>query len=390
MICTEAEAVRYASASVPQYPKPLSPERTSAVSNAVTLDDPLSNFPVNSREIIRLAIRLGWRAYFTKREGHLVKCHSPKNEADFLVPSTNFNANRLRGAVAKIARYSDKEAVLDEVERMQQERRHPLLRALTEAAGVEPPAKEEPKTALAAAMAEAKERATEPSNAPLPAAPTSTSEPYVVASVPWLVRRGGVRAGNKGMKYESKHTFEQTMSDGSVRYKCMQCDYTNEQGKFVSWHSGQAHGANRDRSDAVTVENYGEVTHRKVNHRLMSDLIGALDSIDDWQEMSPEMLAQQIAEHIEEGKEPRPPAEPLTAEQMIERIRYIVDAERIGSMHDALASMREETQAALTARDAAVAEAEGLRGEVRRVKESLRTLNELTAEVLGESLPDAT
>ena len=126
---------------------------------------------------------------------------------------------------------------------------------------------------------------------------------------------------------------------------------------------------------------------RSAIRRLRSDLLHALDGIKGWREMDPEALAEAVAEAVYEERPDREPAEPLTPEQIIHRITFLVDSGRLAEMHQSV----ERTAAALVestdARNRLTGEVTTLQqqlataeAEVERLHEERRVLRDLLSE----------
>ena len=377
------------------------------MSTQVTLEDSLGQFPDVSQEIIRTALRLKWTGYWTSTQKQMVKLHSPSGSAEILVPSTNVNNKRVKAWINKIARYCDPadlfieaqaikggrgkadpeflRAVATAAEKVKEEVRNTVLQDVEDEVS-----KPEP-TSLKRAMMEAITQSREHSavmdeGAPIPTeqqVPAQDEEPYVVSSVPWLAKAGPSGVG-KGSKYESPHTLEELMSDGSIRYKCRTCDFTDDNGKSVSLHSGRKHGANRER-ERIIVNDYGPVEHRPAREpRLVSDILGALDAIENWHLLSKEILAERVSTLIIEARPDRTPSEPLTPEQVIERIRYLVDGERIGAMHAEVEQLRGQYAEVVARAEAAEAAEAAAKAETERVRVNLRALDSMMKDIVGD------
>jgi hypothetical protein len=384
-----------------------------------TFDFPgdLSPFPRATQDLLRMAHTLGW-AFRWAANRKMVAITSPVERTKRVsVPTTNMNDNRHKSIVSQIGRYSDPDALLDYIDSQTTVRGSAATR-LALNLGVEPPRvpapkPEPPKTAVAAAMAEAERLAaagepastTEASQAEHAVSQTcdteadkavirkyDDSEGVLVAEKPWMVRRGGTD-GSTGRMYESPSVIERVWNDGTTDYRCRYCDWANDNPRSVAGHASR-------RKDHPAAPQRDQQTHlvpdyeqsdikrpRSAIRRLRSDLLHALDGIKGWREMDPAELALAVAEAVYEERPDREPAEPLTPEQIIHRITFLVDSGRLAEMHQSV----ERTAAALVeqtdARNRLTGEVTTLQqqlttaqAEVERLHEERRVLRDLLSE----------
>lgn len=208
----------------------------------------------------------------------------------------------------------------------------------------------------------------------------------IVSERPWIARRSG-KEGGKGKVYESPYVTERLWSDGTVDYKCPYCQYVSDKPRSVSSHgAGRADHPKGPQSKQATfpVSDYvASGIHRETSavNRLASDLLHALDTMgEDWQHLSREELARKVAEAVVEARPDRAPAEPLTPEQIMERIRMLVDGGRYHDMHKQVeaagAALREANEVfQQQARDLEAAQA-----RIATLQEERRTLASLLSE----------
>lgn len=221
---------------------------------------------------------------------------------------------------------------------------------------------------------------------------TEVEPPHVVTEKPWMVRRGGSGSGS-GRMYESPHVIHRVWSDGHEDYKCKHCaadPYENDNPRSVAVHATKTHVEQRDPDApkrAFAVQDYEPTDIKRpmsAIRRLTSDLLRALDGMDDWSSMSPDELAKVLAEHVYEERPDREPALPLTPEQILARITMLVDGGRLAEMHQSV----ERTAAALVEatedRQRLAGEVADLQREVTRLHEERRALRDLLAEA-GDS-----
>lgn len=216
------------------------------------------------------------------------------------------------------------------------------------------------------------------------------SDRSVVTEKPWMARQGGSE-GASGRMYESPSVIERVWSDGHTDYKCTVCSYTSDNPRSVSSHHARRkdgeHGQGPGTVKVLKVKDYTPtdiVRPVSAIRRLTSDLLRALDGMDDWSSMSPDELAKVLAEHVYEERPDREPAQPLTPEQILARITMLVDGGRLAEMHQSV----ERTAAALVEatedRQRLTGEVADLQREVTRLHEERRALRDLLAEA-GDS-----
>ena len=151
---------------------------------------------------------------------------------------------------------------------------------------------------------------------------------------PWLASRGST-------VYPSKAVVEVKQGDTVLRYECSQCEWSSDVPQTVAAHYRRAHAFRKGRTPQEPS------VARNPNYQPTERLIVALE---DW-----------LAEHGEDWETPRDlavlmlqwqharpdlpmptPAEPLTADQMIDRIRRIIDN---GAQYEALMGLEQENAA---------------------------------------------
>jgi hypothetical protein len=370
-----------------------------------TVPDDLSPFPHSTQDILRMAHTLGWAMRWASSR-KMVAITSPVERTKTIsVPRTNMNENRRKSIVAQIGRYSDPDALADYIDAQVTVRKSAATRLALDL-GVEPPRvparrPEPPKTAVAAAFEEAaaaveyseslsQVRDTEEDRATI--RKYDDTEGVLVTEKPWMVRRGG-NDGGTGRMYESPNVIERVWADGTIDYRCRHCDWANDNPRSVAGHASR-------RKDHPAAPQRDQQTHlvpdyeqsdikrpRSAIRRLRSDLLHALDGIKGWREMDPAELALAVAEAVYEERPDREPAEPLTPEQIIHRITFLVDSGRLAEMHQSV----ERTAAALVeqtdARNRLTGEVTTLQqqlttaqAEVERLHEERRVLRDLLSE----------
>lgn len=373
-----------------------------------TFDFPhdLSPFPRSSQDLLRMAHALGWTMRWQGTNKHVVTLTSPIETTKTVnVPSTNLNDARHKSTVRTLARYSDPEKVEDYIDSQVTVRGSAALRLALDI-GPEPPKEAPRRTALAIAMEEAKSttevtqvehvvevsrtrdsddvmvyRSTDVDPVPVP-------ETTLVTTKPWMVRRGGVDGGS-GTMYESPVVIERIWADGEKDYRCKSCEFCNLNPRSVSSHSARKHKdgqgkAEQPRGYKVNAYEATDLTRpRSAVRRMRSELMHLLDSMDDWASVSPDDLAERLAEGLYDTKPDREPVAPLSSEQVISRISYLVDNGRLADLHQQMERMAETMREQSAVTTAAQIEAERLRHEVERLREERKVLASLLADDKG-------
>lgn len=165
-------------------------------------------------------------------------------------------------------------------------------------------------------------------------APTAT----VVSEHPWMARRGS--SAHEGRHYESAAVIERKWSDGSTDYRCSWpgCDFSAPAPISVSRHYGRSKDhMPRDPGDVVRGPAY-EWTPRSQSKadRLAREIAKAWSLVPMDVAADKDAFIQKMAEQIIREREQRHEVhdgdtetgggEPLTPEQVIERIRRLVDS----------------------------------------------------------------
>lgn len=201
----------------------------------------------------------------------------------------------------------------------------------------------------------------------------------VVSERPWLSRMSSSRAKATTKPVESDRVTEVTFSDGSKQWRCdfPGCGYvTDKSGRSASHHFGQAHTKKgqaplRDASARVPVaenvpidpasmlpEHHYSPSERL--HRALSAFLAEAGTSDV------EALAYAALQwfHTRPDLEPAEdrPHRDLTSDEVLDRVRLLVGGRDVAleAPHEAL-----------------MAEAEQLRGEVTRLRDTLATLGDL-------------
>jgi hypothetical protein len=206
---------------------------------------------------------------------------------------------------------------------------------------------------------------------------------YVVRQQPWLAHRSPAEGG--GIRYSSKAVLERRWSDGRVDYKCSRCDYRNENPKSVATHYGRSkdhpavgedEGFVRDAQYTSPLSTREAARVTRWQHRLERAMAGLDRESDDF--------VRELAERLVDQTEytPATDREPLTAEQVLDRVRRLVDTGEYVAAQERTAELELELE---TIR-ATVAEARSEADRERaRATEYQDRWDALSAIVAGES-----
>jgi len=183
---------------------------------------------------------------------------------------------------------------------------------------------------------------------------TVDNGPTVSKVRPWIARRSMHKEG--GEVYESKAVLERKWTDGSMDYACAfpDCDYTAPEPRTIASHYGGKHGREVPTGKAAQAESWTDPglswtpTQRQQGRiaRLAKEMREAANALDETGEgITPEALAEWIVKRRDEARESlSDESTPLTPEQVIERVRRLVDG---GAYADLLARMEQvEVQSA--------------------------------------------
>lgn len=370
--------------------------------NSQTID--VSKLHPTSREFVKMAIQCGWLA--TNGNSHSVLLTSPATDGRYQTISVvqgAINQRAVKQWVRKVRLYGDSTRIasvladLDDFEMFafgKRKTRHFTFD------------KDSPMNAEDTAV---------PAQYPIPApsravrdavavgvisAPTPLLEPQrpsgrrVISEHPWIARKNSKKGHPTGNGYPSHSTIQRNWSDGAIDYRCAQagCDYINDKPVSVSRHYGHAVGhihpdkstlSQRQVVQQVVIPGY-EPARRPVGDRakrLAREIAEAMDYLKNNHEfVSGEgvmAVAEKIAGHITEERDRRreteEPTGPMTAEQIIEKVRRLVDGgaylaqmERSSELEIELAALRDRAESAERARDEIASEWEALRDLLNR------------------------
>jgi hypothetical protein len=325
----------------------------------------LSKVSEKVQPLILMAIEVGWMG--TQQRNGTVIIHSPVDNRVVLsfAPVRSWNSAKLRTISAKIRKYGDpvKVAILqtkvDEVDEGKAQMADPIIS----------------EKLVVSLMDPTKPVVMEDEPAPKPEPPKKEAPPpRIVSERPWAARKGtNARNPERGGRvYDSPTVIERHWSDGTIDFKCTRCDYTNPLPRSVKQHFASSKDTlhtltpeeaqnqrktSIDPSYTAPLYHYGTSVEIRSN-RLAAELIRAAAAVASDEDLERWLtnLATQVIVTRDEEKSPPEQHGPLTTEQVLERIRRLVD----GGEMDAL---RTELKEANRVNDEAHADYEALKAE---------------------------
>jgi hypothetical protein len=182
-----------------------------------------------------------------------------------------------------------------------------------------------------------------------PSTPASKDQRQVISRRQWLARETGSRGGS-GLMYASPYVDVVVFSDGTEEYECRQChEWRSNNPRSVAAHSSKAHGPITFEKTLVPTTEYetsGVTRGQSPARRLANDIISALDTVDNWQQLDRMELAVTLAEAMVSARPDRAPAEPLTDAEVLQRITSLLDRGQTASLHRQVETMAEALRAA--------------------------------------------
>ena len=205
-------------------------------------------------------------------------------------------------------------------------------------------------------------------------------EPTLLTTTPWIAKRAMTAEG--GRVYESHAVLERKWSDGAADYLCAfpDCGYAHPEPRSVARHYGGAHGKERPASAAQQDEYLDPgkrwvPTERQAGRiaRLAKELKQAKEVLAD----SPTEfdIAAWIIQQRDLASSP-PEERVLTSEQVIERIRRLVDGGAYADLMARIAVLEEEVANATR-----TAEETNIEARVAVIEEEITTRAQELVEV---------
>lgn len=166
---------------------------------------------------------------------------------------------------------------------------------------------------------------------PPPEQPPAKGDPVVTKIKPWIARHSLRKEG--GEVYESRAVLERKWSDGTLDYICPYegCGFTNVAPRPVSAHYGGKHSKERPASQVVS-ERFLDPgmawtpSERQAGriHRLSREIDQAYTGLGE-DKATPDNIAEWIVKHRDAERDLTDDTTPLTGDQIVERIRRLVD-----------------------------------------------------------------
>jgi hypothetical protein len=231
-----------------------------------------------------------------------------------------------------------------------------------------------------------KERFVKPIPTPAEVAAKQKAARHIISERPAIMHAGA------GRGYPSKTTIERKWSDGTTDYACAldTCgEISNNRRAFAGAHwgmhirKGEADFATQDLQYIEDPSHQGTQGYTKANYRLnkLKQLLAGIDLT----KMPADDLAEQIDEYLRRDTDDVP-SEPLTAEQVVDRIRRIVDRGHYTEQEQRIAELAEQIDQVTLYADQQIADAEErANAQTQRanaLEETLGALQELLAGVM--------
>lgn len=287
----------------------------------------LSGLNKKVQQLVRLALDVGWTAHNVKQRSVLLVSPVDDKITLELPPVKQINGDRLESWRRRIYRYSDRVKLAT------------LSSTISTVEGGPDPAE----FSLAWQGYEAEYKHEE--------APTTVTNPettldvivkqqnkaHIIAERPHLAKRGSTE--KRGRAYESDAVIERVWSDGTVDYACTwpMCDYTNPLARAVASHYGSSasHDVKAKQEPTIAIPPY-DAEHRVTNRvaKLAGEIKTALDGIDlssvklEESAATAWAIAEKMIEERDRTKSEHTDyetGEPLTPEQLLDKIRALVD-----------------------------------------------------------------
>jgi hypothetical protein len=197
----------------------------------------------------------------------------------------------------------------------------------------------------------AKRTLDEQDSKPQPEPESSDSERHIVTQKPMMAK------SSAGKAYESKVAIERHWSDGSVDYKCVDCDYTTPHRLSIRGHRGKAGHTRRGGRDAgaefpATVPLAVTYKPRQSRVEALAEELAALVSEGT---VDPAEIARTalmwVHEQSRKGSPLSAEREPMTAEETLNRIRLLLDSDKQAEVDQLQARVDEQDNELQTLRD---------------------------------------
>jgi hypothetical protein len=183
--------------------------------------------------------------------------------------------------------------------------------------------------------------------------------------------------------YQSETTIERRWSDGTVDYKCTECDYTSPNRLSPSKHYANTHSVGQAPKPPQFKADVPDAAVYRPRRKRVEALSAMLRGLMDAGWTDPDVLAEKALQWVHEqsrqGTEHAAETEDLTPEDILNRIRLLLDDGGMAQVQQAVASLEQQVvdlESRLTAEREAREKAERERDDV---EDTLQALHELTA-----------
>lgn len=184
--------------------------------------------------------------------------------------------------------------------------------------------------------------------APKPEPKDPVDVPRTVLSVlPYMAHKSPSAAG--GTRYQSQAVKERRWSDGTVDYVCAwdECSYEHKNLHSVARHFARKkdHGVVGERALVRDLEYLEPMSKRQIDRidRLQARIEAAITGLDPTADDFTRQLAVRMVSALAESTDGGMP-EPLTPEQIVERVRQLVDNGAYLAAQESARSMAEEVE----------------------------------------------
>lgn len=334
-----------------------------------------ANFNKETVEIVEMALLVGWKLHITGEGSMTIIAPDGIHKHHFTPRRNSKNRNQI---LKSVARYSDPAlmAIAFSADHLPDAVVNILPTVDTPGSVIMSRPEDEPKVTPAVMPKRRHEFSTEP------------KEATIVSEKPMVAKAGESRG------YTSVTTIERKWSDGSMDYVCAYdgCDFASPNRKAPSGHYAATHTrdkgtAKQPESFRALVPNAHPYAPREGRIRALAELISELMG----DERSPEDIARValtwVHEQSRKGTELSVEREEMSAEDMLHRIRLLLDDGRFVAMQQEVEALTTR----LTESEAKIREAEEMALEcqaatdaaesrARRAQDTLQTLTELARE----------
>lgn len=297
----------------------MSHQASTVESGKVTVD--LSNICKVGRELVQFAVLLGWYARNTHGGGVLLTAPLNKRQKITVPAKSGIQDHNASAWADRLVRYADPVRLLA-LEAQRSDAMETGKDGFAWQAWVGPDGEVQENLVYS-----------DPEPEPEPVVPPVRT-PTVLSERAWLAKNGK----EEGWRYESGAVIERRWSDGSLDYRCALdgCGYTSATPQTVAAHyrSSKDHPKVDGNRHQLRTEPY-EVKHRGAAQRAahlaaqiaaaLEDIGKSLGSYDGWTELAVEVAEKIIADRDENRNVEESERGPLTPEQVLERIRVLVD-----------------------------------------------------------------